>query len=93
MNDYENKTAYVTKWGLSKGIYKVNGRYYPESNFFRVEARAMFLTVCKDCFFTLEEAQTKVIEMAKIKKNSLNKKIAKLDAIIEGNPVKIRELD
>lgn len=87
----ENKTAYITKYALSKGIYKANGRLYLD-DCFSPDNRQMYLTVGIDCFFTLEEAQAKVIEMAKLKKMSLNKQIAKMDLIIHGNPVKLSDI-
>lgn len=88
---HERKTAYITKYALSKGIYKANGRIYLD-DCFSPDNRQMYLAVGVDCFFTLEEAQAKVIEMAKLKKRSLNKQIEKMDLIIQGEPVKLSEI-
>jgi len=89
----ERKTVYITKYALSKGIYKADGRYNTESKRFNPDNQFLYLTVGEDCFFTIQEAKTKVIELAKIKKSSIEKQLAKIDAIINGKPVKLRELD
>jgi hypothetical protein len=89
----ETRTVYITKYALTKGIYKAVGMYFPDGEYFKHrESRWSFISR-KSYEFTLEEAQTKAVELAKIKKSSIEKQLAKIDAIINGKPVKIRELD
>ena len=88
----ETRTVYITKYALTKGIYKAVGMYFPDGEYFKAHDSLLFISR-KEYEFTIEEAQTNVVEMAKRKKLSLEKQLAKIDAIINGKPVKIQELD
>ena len=47
----ERKIVYITKYAITKGVYKADGRYNPESKRFNPDNRFLYLTVGEDCFF------------------------------------------
>lgn len=79
----EKTTAYITKYGLTKGIIEADGVYKKEQKRCNFKVSSFFyFTMGKDCFLTENEARKDVVIQAKRKKKSLLKQLAKIDEII-----------
>jgi len=76
--------VYVTKYALTKGIEKAEARQRrDDQNCVSIEGYSewWFITIGKDCFLTLEEAQADAEKQRKRKLSSLKKQIERINAL------------